>query len=237
MKLICANFKMNLTSRVLKIYLDEVSGKIKDNVVFFPSVLYLSMFKERGYTVGSQDISFKEFGSLTGDLSVTQLKEFGIDYTIIGHSERREFYNDSKYVKNKVKLALTNNLKTVLCIGENLKEFEEGETLDILKKELDTALKSNLKYITNDNLIIAYEPIWAIGTGKIPTNKILTDTIKEIKDYLQENYNLKLKVLYGGSVNLENIRELEKIPSIDGYLIGGASLNPDKFLSLINKVN
>ena len=195
------------------------------------------MFKEKGYIVGSQDISFKESGSLTGDLSVTQLKEFGIDYTIIGHSERREFYNDSKYVNQKINLALKHDFKIVLCIGENLKEFEEGKTLNILKKELDTALKSNLKYINNDNLIIAYEPIWAIGTGKIPTNKILTETIKEIKDYLQESYNLKLKVLYGGSVNLENIIELEKISLIDGYLIGGASLNPDKFLSLINKVN
>ncbi len=237
MKLICANFKMNLTTPILNIYLAAIDGKIKDNVIFFPSSLYLSMFKERGYQVGSQNISFKESGSITGDLSVIQLKEFGISHTIVGHSEMREYFNDSKHVKEKVNLALRNKVKVILCIGEKLEEYEKGKTIPVLKKELDKAIKSNLKLITNDNLIIAYEPIWAIGTGKIPTKEILDNTILEIKSYLKEQYNLNLKVLYGGSVNLDNIEELEKVDSIDGYLIGGASLNPEKFLSLINKVN
>ncbi len=236
MKLICANFKMNLTRNDIKNYLNVINDKIKDNVIFFPTSLYLNDFKEEGYKIGSQDISFKDFGSVTGDTSVLQLKDMGINYTIIGHSERREYFNDSKYVNQKINLALKNNIKVVLCIGENLNEFESNQTIIILKKELDDAINNNLDLINRDNLIIAYEPIWAIGTGKIPTIDILNKTILEIKEYLK-SYNLNLKVLYGGSVNLDNIEELETINLIDGYLIGGASLNPEKFLSLINKVN
>ncbi len=236
MKLICANFKMNLRQADIKNYLDVIDNKIKDNIIFFPSSLYISNFKEKGYKVGSQDISFKEFGSLTGELSVLQLKDFGISYSIIGHSERRKYFNDSKYINDKVRLALTNDIKIVLCIGEKLTEFEQNLTIDVLKKELDTAINNNQKLITEDNLIIAYEPIWAIGTGKIPTNSILTKTISKLKNYLKDTYNLNLKVLYGGSVNLKNINELEKIDLIDGYLIGGASLNPENFLALINKI-
>ncbi len=237
MKLICANFKMNLRNSDIKNYLNVIKDKVKENVVFFPTSLYLKDFKENGYTIGSQNISFKDMGSVTGDISVLQLKDIGIDYTIIGHSERREFFNDNLYVDKKINLALNNDVKVILCIGENLEEFENKKTLDILKKELDDAIENNLDVINNDNLIIAYEPIWAIGTGKIPTSDILNKTNLEIKNYLNSKYDLSLRVLYGGSVNLENIEFLEKINSIDGYLIGGASLNPEKFLSLINKVN
>ena len=236
MKLICANFKMNLTKNDIKNYLNVIRDKVKDNVIFFPTSLYLTDFKEEGYKIGSQDISFKDMGSVTGDTSILQLKDMGISYTIIGHSERREYFNDSKYVNQKINLALKNNIKVVLCIGENLNEFENNQTIDILKKEIDEALNNNLDLINSNNLIIAYEPIWAIGTGKIPTLDILNKTILSIKEYLK-SYNLNLKVLYGGSVKLDNIEELETINQVDGYLIGGASLNPENFLSLINKVN
>ena len=237
MKLICANFKMNLLKKDILNYLKTIENIKKENLVFFPSIPYIEYFKEKNYVVGSQDISYKNFGSLTGDTSIEQLKELGASYTIIGHSERREFYNDSKYVNQKINLALKHDFKIVLCIGENLKEFESSKTLLVLKKEIDEAFSNNLDMINESNLIIAYEPIWAIGTNKIPTSEVLKNTIYQIKNYILENYNLKLKVLYGGSVNLENIQELEKISEIDGYLIGGASLNPEKFLTLINKVN
>ena len=177
MKLICANFKMNLTRNDIKNYLNVIKDKVKENVIFFPTSLYLNEFKEEGYEIGSQDISFKDFGSVTGDTSVLQLKDMGISYTIIGHSERREYFNDSKYVNQKINLALKNNIKVVLCIGENLNEFESNQTITILKKELDDAINNNLDLINRDNLIIAYEPIWAIGTGKIPTKDILNKTI------------------------------------------------------------
>ncbi len=237
MKLICANFKMNLLKKDILNYLKTIENVRKKNLVFFPSIPYIEYFKEKNYVVGSQDISYKNFGSLTGDTSIEQLKELGASYTIIGHSERREFYNDSKYVNQKISLALKHDFKIVLCIGENLKEFESSKTLFVLKKEIDEAFSNNLDMINESNLIIAYEPIWAIGTNKIPTSEVLKSTIYQIKNYILENYNLDLKVLYGGSVNLENIEELEKISEIDGYLIGGASLSPEKFLTLINKVN
>ncbi len=238
MKLICANFKMNLLKDDIHNYLNTIKGKINNkNVIFFPSIPFIEEFAKNNYLVGSQNISFKDFGSITGDTSVLQLKELGITYTIIGHSERRTFFNDSNYIAKKIKLGLDNDLKIVLCIGENLEEFEKEKTLEVLKRELDEALQDNLDIINENNLIIAYEPIWAIGTNKIPTNSCLDNTISKIKGYLKTKYNLNLKVLYGGSVNLDNIEELETIKVIDGYLVGGASLDALKFLSLINKVN
>ena len=237
MKLICANFKMNLLKNDIINYLEVINNKVNlENIVFFPNNLYIEKFKENNYLVGSQDISFKEFGAVTGDTSINQLKEVGISYTLIGHSERREYFKDSNYISDKIKLALENDIKVVLCIGENLNELESNKTFSVLKEEIDEAIKNNLSLINNDNLIIAYEPIWAIGTGKIPTNDILEKTINYIKNYLKNTYNLNLKVLYGGSVKLDNIEELENISIIDGYLVGGASLNPNKFLDLISKI-
>ena len=182
MKIICANFKMNLLKKDIIDYLNTIKNKNLENVVFFPNNIYIEEFRKNNYLVGSQDISFQEFGAVTGDTSIFQLKELGINYTLIGHSERREYFNDN-------------------------------------------------------NLIIAYEPIWAIGTGIIPTNDILEETIDKIKKYLKEKYNLNLKVLYGGSVKLDNIESLEKISNIDGYLIGGACLDPNNFLNIIDKIN
>lgn len=236
MKLICANFKMNLLKKDIDEYLKIINGNKLDNVIFFPNNLYINEFKKNNYHVGSQDISFKEFGAITGDTSLFQLKELGITYTLIGHSERREYFLDNNYINEKVSLALKNNLKVILCIGENKDEFEENRTLDVLKKEIDLAFNNNLDLINKNNLIIAYEPIWSIGTGLIPNNNILETTINEIKKYLIEKYNLNLKILYGGSVKLDNIDSLEIISNIDGYLIGGACLNPNNFLSLITRI-
>ncbi len=233
MKLICANFKMNFLKENILNYLENIHEKInKDRVIFFPSNLYISDFKKENYLVGSQDISFKEFGSLTGETSIKQLKELGISYTLIGHSERRKYFNDNRYINAKVKLALKNDLKVILCIGESLKERDNNLTSLVLKKEIDEALKNNNCFNLN-NLIIAYEPIWSIGTSVIPDNKVIFKIVQEIKDYLKNKYDLNLKVLYGGSVNLENIDKLENISNLDGYLIGGASLQPEKFLDLI----
>ena len=232
MKLICCNFKMNLLKNDIDNYLKVIENKIdKGNTIFFPSIPYIHTFSSQNYLVGSQDISYKEFGSLTGDTSILQLKELGISYTIIGHSERRTYYNDDKYIKEKVKLALKNNIKVILCIGEFTKTNEE-ETNNYLKKELDDAIINNLNLINNNNLIIAYEPIWSIGSGNIPSNNCLINTISFIKKYLFDKYNLNLKVLYGGSVNKSNINSLNEIKEIDGYLIGGSSLKPEDILSI-----
>ena len=236
MKLICCNFKMNLLKENIDNYLKIIEKKInKEQTVFFPSIPYITEFKKQGYLVGSQNISFQEFGSITGDTSILQLKELGITYTIIGHSEQRNYFEDEKYISKKIPLALKNNIKVVLCIGESIK-ISTGKTKDILKKQLDSALKENLNFMNEKNLIIAYEPIWAIGTGVIPSNQYLEEIISFIKKYVSETYHLNIKILYGGSVKLDNIECLEKLKVIDGYLIGGACLDPDKFLSLISRI-
>ncbi len=236
MKIICANFKMNLLKEDILNYLEIIDNKIpKDRVIFFPNELYINYFKNQNYLVGSQNISYLENGSLTGDTSILSLKEVGINYTLIGHSERREFYNDSKYVNKKIALAIKNNVIPILCVGETKLEHEEKKTIDVIKKELDEALKEQTN-LTNDNLIIAYEPIWSIGTSITPSNNSIDTTLLEIKTYIKKQYNLNPKVLYGGSVSLKNIDTLEALKNHDGYLIGTASLDANNFLSLINKV-
>lgn len=236
MKLICCNFKMNLLKNDIENYLKTINNKIeKERVIFFPSITYIESFNKENYLVGSQNISFNEFGSITGDTSIHQLKELGITYTIIGHSERRKYFDDDKYISKKINLALNNNIKTILCIGE-LEKLSAEETNSFLKSEIDQAFLDNINLINENNLIIAYEPIWAIGSGVIPDNNCLNNTISFIKNYIKESYNLNIKVLYGGSVKLDNIDNLEKINIIDGYLIGGASLNPNDILSLQSKI-
>lgn len=237
MKLICANFKMNLLRKDIVNYLSFIENKIdKEKVIFFPNNLFLEYFKKDNYLVGSQDISFKDFGAVTGDTSIEQLKELGVDYTLIGHSERRKYFLDDNYINQKMNLALKNDLKIILCIGESLEEKDNNLTNTVLKNQLDEALKNNLGYQLEKKLIIAYEPVWSIGTGIIPNENELKNTIHELKIYLQDTYKLNSLVLYGGSVNLDNISTLETIDNIDGYLIGGACLNPENFLVLIDKI-
>lgn len=234
MKLIVANFKMNLLKEDIIEYINHFT-KEHSNVVFCPSDIYINYFVEKGLTVGSQNIAFADSGAYTGDISACQLKSMGVEYVIIGHSERRKYYNDDTYVNEKLKCAFNNNLIPILCIGETKEERNRNITYDVISHQLEEALRS----ISNNhlsNLIIAYEPLWSIGTGLIPDNQDINDTIKFIKEYLSEHYNVSTKVLYGGSVNNENITELEKISNIDGYLIGGSSIDFNKFLDIINKV-
>ena len=136
MKLILANFKMNLLKNDIINYLNVINNKMdKGKVIFFPNNLYIEYFKDRNYLVGSQDISFKEFGSLTGDTSVIQLKELGINYTLIGHSERREYFLDNNYISKKVNLALSNNVKVVLCVGEKKEDYlNKKKSLEIVNQ-------------------------------------------------------------------------------------------------------
>ena len=135
MKLICCNFKMNLLKNDIENYIKIIHNYVdKNNLIIFPSIPYINEFKKNNILVGSQDISFKDFGSFTGDTSIQQLKELGINYTIIGHSERRKYFNDDNYIQEKLNLALTNNIIPILCIGENTKTNEK-QTYNFLKLE------------------------------------------------------------------------------------------------------
>lgn len=230
MKIIAANFKMNLTKKEIDNYLNTIKGKIDKNVIFFPSDIYLNDFSS--YLTGSQNISFIEKGAVTGDISIIQLLDMNIKYTLIGHSERRLYFNDNNYINSKIRLALLNKITPILCIGENLEEYQKKVTFKKLTKQIDEAFLTN-NSILNDSLIVAYEPIWSIGTGNILDNKTIVEVIDFIKKYILNNYKLNLKVIYGGSVNLNNISNLESL-NLDGYLIGNACLDPNKFLELIS---
>lgn len=233
MKIIAANFKMNLTKKEIDNYLKEIDNKKINNVIFFPSNLYIPYFSK--YNIGSQDISFKELGSITGDTSIKQYLDFNIKYVLIGHSERRKYFNDSKYISDKVNLALKNNIIPIICIGETEEEYNNNLTKKVLKDELDEALENNITLLNNE-IIIAYEPIFSIGTNKVLDIKEIENIVSYIKSYLKNTYLLDIKVLYGGSVNLNNIGNLEKISNLDGYLIGNASLDAKSFLDLTSKI-
>ena len=235
MKLVVGNFKMNLTIDEINDYIEYYKDKKYDNVIFAPSNIYLMKFVEAGLKTSSQDVSFASIGAYTGDTSASQLKSVGVDYLIVGHSERRKYYQDDRYVNGKLNELLKNEITPILCIGETKEEKDQGITLDIIKNELDEAFH-NIKEIDLKKIIVAYEPIWSIGTGVIPTNEEIDKTIKEIKKYLKEKYHITNKVLYGGSVSNKNINELEKIDVIDGYLVGGCSIKKDDFNTLIGNV-
>jgi len=179
-------------------------------------------------SVGAQNChQNKTPGAFTGFVNSSMLKSVGAKYVIIGHSENRQNGENDKIINQKISSALESKLKVIFCIGETLKEKRKKITKRILSKQIDIGLK---KIRNKKNIIIAYEPVWAIGTGLTPNNIELHEIINFIKKKLK-----KTKVLYGGSVNPKNIRVLKNINNIDGFLIGGASQNSNKFIDIINK--
>ena len=218
MKWIVSNHKMNLTKEEIENYVSQISSlKSTNKLVFCPSNIYLPYFQnQENYELGVQNVADRKMGALTGEVAVEQLKSLNVSYVIIGHSERRNILNESEeMIHQKIKLVLENDMIPILCIGE-----------------IDSAFlqQSNL-----ERLIIAYEPIWAIGTGKIPTPEEITTITEWIKDYIQKKYQVSCPVLYGGSVSVSNIDELSTVSNIDGYLIGGTSLDIEKLKVIIEK--
>ena len=208
--IVVGNLKMYMTYEDVLNYKDNVP----DDVIVCPSSIFVPYFLNHKYQVGVQDVSMYDLGSHTGDISAKQAKEMGVSYTIIGHSERRNKENDEE-INKKIKKALENNLKVILCIGENKDEDKNNK----LKHQLLTDLDG----VDVDNIIIAYEPIWCIGTGITPTNTQIEDTINFIKSIVSDNFKKSVKVLYGGSVDKNNIDTLKKIDNVAGFLIGKAS--------------
>lgn len=233
MKWIVSNHKMNLTKEEIENYVSQISSlKSTNKLVFCPSNIYLPYFQnQENYELGVQNVADRKMGALTGEVAVEQLKSLNVSYVIIGHSERRNILNESEeMIHQKIKLVLENDMIPILCIGEKEEEIPQRE--EILMAEIDSAFlqQSNLK-----RLIIAYEPIWAIGTGKIPTPEEITTITEWIKDYIQKKYQVSCPVLYGGSVSVSNIDELSTVSNIDGYLIGGTSLDIEKLKVIIEK--
>lgn len=232
-KIVVANLKMNFTAIEINNYLESIKDKINTkNVIICPPNIYIPYFLRKKYSVGTQDAFNIDEGAYTGCVSAKQISSMGIKYTILGHSERREKFNETdKIVNSKVISALKSGLNVILCVGETKEELDSNETNIVLKRQLEKSLK-NVSLDDTNKIMIAYEPIWSIGTGLVPTNKEIKTTIKYIKEVLKSIYNKDFKVLYGGSVTEKNIETINKIEEISGVLVGGASLDADK----LNKI-
>ena len=199
----------------------------------FTLLEFSKIYQKKKITIGSQNCYHKEiFSSNTGAISPYMIKSLGVRYTILGHSDNRSEGDDNKKLNEKVTFALKHNLKVIFCIGENKIQKKNKRTFNVLKKQLTQVLE---KKFNKNNLIIAYEPIWSIGTGKIPSSLELLQTTKFIKKTLIQIFKGKKSppVLYGGSVDGNNVVQYRDIREIDGFLIGGASKSSNKFIDII----
>lgn len=243
-KIIAGNWKMNKTPSEAEVLVAEIAEKTDsatcDVVVCPPAVcIHAAVLSANGscVSVGAQNVHFKESGAYTGELSVKMLVDAGVKYVIIGHSERRQYFGETDETVNvRLKAALAGGLIPIVCVGESLTEREQGVTEDVVRKQVKIAL---LDVSANDaeKTVIAYEPIWAIGTGKTATAEqadevcgIIRDTVKNLHtDEVAE----KIRIQYGGSMNAGNAEELLSKPNIDGGLIGGASLKAEDFSVIV----
>lgn len=230
MKLVVANLKMNLAYSDINNYRNKMEDVITDNeIVICPSSLFLPFFKSGKYSLGAQNVYFEDKGSFTGETSPLQLKNMGTKYVIVGHSERRNIFNENnELINKKVNAVIKNNMIPILCVGESKEEKDEKKTYEVIEKQLDECLIN----VDTNNIVIAYEPIWSIGTGIIPEEK----DIENVINYIKEKYNANTKVLYGGSVNVDNVAMINEISNIDGFLIGSASVDISNFINIINKI-
>jgi triosephosphate isomerase len=244
--MIAGNWKMNTTiDDAVKLVrsmlggLDKVRGIEK---VICPPFVSLSAVKDlisgSSVKLGAQNVFYEEKGAFTGEISPLMLAKL-CEYVIIGHSERRQYFGESgETIDKKVKAALQVELKPILCIGERLEENEAGRTEEVLTKQL-TASSERLYYL--GGLVIAYEPVWAIGTGKSATGEEANKTIGFIRQMVSNQHGSNIaenvRILYGGSVTADNIAEFMSQPEIDGALVGGASLKGDDFLSIAKQTS
>ena len=244
-KLIAANWKMYKTPAEAEgfvgTFLPLISGHIRDEIALFPSPVLLpaviGAVTGSAVAVGAQNIHFAEEGAYTGETSVGQLKAVGGTHTLIGHSERRQYFGETDEIVNKkLHTALRHGIVPLVCIGEVLAEREAGQTESVLKAQLTGAL-AGIGPAAAHPIVIAYEPVWAIGTGKTATPEMAADAHRiiriEVEKVLGHQVAAKMRILYGGSVKPENSTALMSEEEIDGALVGGASLKPDSFAAIV----
>lgn len=235
MKLVVANQKAYMTLDDINIFSEKTDSLKANNFVLCPSSVYLYKFIGSGIKLGSQTVSNFPKGANTGDVTCEQLKSCGVSFCLVGHSERREKgYESIPDTNIKINKLLSSGIIPILCVGETKGERDLGNAYKTISLEIEGALK-DLSTDFVDKIIIAYEPIWSIGSGLIPTSEEIYDTVNYIKNLLQVNYQSTNLVLYGGSVNSSNIDELNVIANVDGYLIGGASTKIDELISIVDK--
>lgn len=243
--IIAGNWKMNKTVSESKELINEIKNidlsKDVEPVVIVPftsAYVAKELLKDTDIKVGVQNMYFEESGAFTGEISSLMLTDLEIDYVIIGHSERREIFKESDELLNKkVKSALEHNLKPILCCGETLAEREENRQEEKVKSQLEKNL-DGVSIEDIEKIVIAYEPIWAIGTGKTASSDDAEEMCKFIRNLIKDMYSEeasnKVRIQYGGSVKPNNIKEIMSKENIDGALIGGASLEADSFAALVN---
>ena len=244
-KVIAGNWKMNMLPNEAISFIEELTPLVKDtqNEVVL-CVPYTDLFyalltaQNTNIKIGAQNMHFEESGAYTGEVSGKMLKAINVEYVIIGHSERRQYFNETdETVNKKIKAAFQNELKPIVCVGETLEQREEGKTEEIITKQTELALEG-LTEEQIQNTIIAYEPIWAIGTGKTATKEDANNSIQAIRNKIVEIYGQMVAdeviIQYGGSVKSTNAKELFEMSDIDGGLVGGASLKAEEFSKIVN---
>ena len=243
--IIAGNWKMFKTRDEALQFVLAVNEKMPsvekvDSVICAPFIVLRDLVKRQGdnLRIGAQNMHFEEKGAFTGEIAPVMLTSTGVTYVIIGHSERRAMFNETDETCNlKLLAAFNHGLKPILCVGESLEQRESGKTEELLSYQLE----NDLKGLTRDQvkeLVIAYEPIWAIGTGRTATSDVADETCGFIRDKVAQLYDNEvaqaIRIQYGGSVKVSNIDELMSKPNIDGALIGGASLIAEDFIKLVN---
>lgn len=237
---ISANWKMNKTIEETEEFINSFLPMVKDitdvDILLAPPFISLQtaarLLKASNVKLGAQNVFYEEKGAYTGEISPAMLRSACCSHVIIGHSERRQYFMETDEIVNrKIVAARKNGLEVILCIGESLKEREDNKTFEVLDRQLSGSLKDT----GLEGMTIAYEPIWAIGTGKTATKEQANEAHAHIRSWLNKNKEGadKLRILYGGSVTPENIVSLMSQPEVDGALVGGASLKPDSFAGIV----
>ena len=244
-KVIAGNWKMNKLPNEAIQFIEELAPLVKnsekDIVLCVPYIdLFYALLTAQGTNIkiGAQNMHWEESGAFTGEVSAEMLKSIGVEYVIIGHSERRQYYSETdKSVNKKVKKALQVGLIPIMCVGETLEQRENGIAKETIAKQIELDLE-DLTEENIKNIIIAYEPIWAIGTGKTATKEEADETISWIREEISKKYGKNIAdcviIQYGGSVKSTNAKDLFEMPNIDGGLVGGASLDAQEFAKIIN---
>lgn len=239
---IAANWKMNKTTRETSDFISEFLPLVKNShhaeIVIAPPFTSLftasNMITDTSVLLAAQNMYFEDKGAFTGEVSPLMLKELDVTRVIIGHSERRQYFHETdETVNRKIRKAREHGFHVIFCIGESLEERESGRTMEIIDREVTGGLKD----LSLDGIVIAYEPIWAIGTGKTATPEQAQEVHRFIREKLTSLYGSEadgMRILYGGSVTPENIRVLMSCPDVDGALVGGASLKADSFAKIVN---
>lgn len=242
--IIAGNWKMHKTIAEALEFVNEVKDRVNNDkveaVICAPFTLLKDLkqaTKGTNIKIGAQNMHFEEKGAFTGEISPLMLKELGMDYVVIGHSERRQYFNETdETVNKKVLKALEVGIDPILCVGETLEEREAGNTKDVCKVQVEKALE-NVSKEDLAKVVIAYEPVWAIGTGKTATSEDANDVIAYIREVVANLYGElanEVRIQYGGSVKPSNVAEIMNQSDIDGALVGGASLEANDYVELVN---